>query len=107
MLEESPSKPTSPPPLASDEVADPSSSTATPDGDTTEKGAKAAEGSGGRKTFSMILAGAMAGCQKGSEAPGAESSSGTVAAVPMVPVVTVVPPPGFLIEASGFGVSAD
>jgi hypothetical protein len=107
MPEESPTKPTSPTPLSSDEVADPGVSTATPDDDTSERGAKAAEGSGDGKTFSQLLAGAMAGSQKGAEAPGAGSSSGTVAPVPVVPVVTVAPPPGFLIEASGFGVSAD
>lgn len=105
MPEDSPAKPTTPAPLTSDDVADPGSSTATADGDAPEKGAKAAEGTGDGKTFSQLLAGAMAGSQKGAAAPDAGSSSGAVAAVPVVPAVTVVPSPGFLIEASGFGVS--
>lgn len=106
MPEDSPNRPTSPSLLTSDEVADLGRSTATPDGDTPRKGVKAAEGRGDVKTFSQLLAGAMAGSQKGT-APGAESSSDAVVSVPVVPVASVVPSPGFLIEASGFGVSTD
>ncbi|KAF3325850.1 putative WRKY transcription factor 4 isoform X1 [Carex littledalei] len=102
MPEDFPNRPTSPSPLTSDEVADLGGSTATLDGDTPQKGVKAAEGSGDVKTFSQLLAGAMAGSQKGA-APGAESSSDAVVAVPVVPVASVVPSPGFLIETSGFG----
>ncbi|KAJ1697943.1 hypothetical protein LUZ63_006455 [Rhynchospora breviuscula] len=102
MPEDSPTKPTSLTPLASDEVSDPGGSTATTDGVTPEKEAKAAEGSGDGKTYSQLLAGAMAASPK-REPPGRDSSGGAVTAVPVLPVATLVPSPGFLIEASGFG----
>lgn len=99
MSEESPEKPISP-----DEPADPGGSTEASAADTPEKGARAAKGSGDGKTFSQLLAGAMAASQK-EVGPGEGSTGGAVVPVPVVPVVAVVPPPGFLIETSGFGVS--